>query len=989
MVLAALAAVVVGVLLASTLVGVSAPVPRGAAPALGPHPAVMPAVTHGDLVVGSGETFNITTPANGSSTYYQGGNITVDSGGTLILHSVTLSFVEFVGSLGTPQERLSHIYHFLVNAGGTVKMNNSTITTDLITLSTYGKLNLTVAGTMSLLNSALAFAGWVRVTGATANLTLTNSVIEGNPQFPGLLSSHQTGLNETFVGDTGYAPTLNASAGGQVSLFASKVASIYQNNLSKNGTPAPLPLLNNSSEAITTAVNLTHFATPTDSTSVTQDLLYANEIAGGTVTFAYTATVGGTVGITVDYGGHAYSLGTVPVTATTSVASLPFSALLTKAINSQGAEAYLNYTGDFGVTPSKIAVSVASTTATGTMSDVSVQLNPAVSYNLTVTGAGSKLNVVDSSVDLSFYAPINYWWFSHKLELSGGATAFLANLSVPNSIPTVNASAAIVADNASTATLFRWASFNLTGKGGVLELQGGVATPYYAYGTTQANNATVNADNNLATSDPAIAGYLKVWDKLNHRPNYGESGFIGVASLLVATNQIGGTTGPDGDFLGDYNISVTAPTDTGTTAKQTVYWGGVTPYPEGVAFGTSGYQLTDFGPSFIFPQYSVKFQVTAVTVLANGNPDDTVKVGQTLGVQVTVKTLGAGPIDNLAATLFYNSTEGTILAGATPVPPNMTLTVNPTVTFVLSWVVTTTVTGKHSGSFGNTFWLLLVWNNNSAKHGGSEYQQGVQATIAPASTSPLGFLGQKFLGLPIWIWLVIAAAIVVAVVVLLFFFRRQAGGKLVECGECGNLIPELATSCPKCGAEFETDVVRCSRCSSTIPASSKFCPDCAVQLLGKPGEEALDPERQAYADFTERYRAEAKKALGDNYAEGAFWDWWKRQSSYLPYGQWRLQQGQGTPRTRATAPPPGPAGSGPGGAPARAAARPPPAAAGRPPARPPPGGAGAAPAAPPPAPETGAEAPAAPGGNLKACPNCSKEIPADYLVCPFCGSVTQ
>ena len=136
----------------------------------------------------------------------------------------------------------------------------------------------------------------------------------------------------------------------------------------------------------------------------------------------------------------------------------------------------------------------------------------------------------------------------------------------------------------------------------------------------------------------------------------------------------------------------------------------------------------------------------------------------------------------------------------------------------------------------------------------------------------------------------------VAILLFLFVARRQAAGKLVECGECGNLIPEDATVCPKCGAEFETDLIRCSRCASTIPADSKFCPECAAQLLGTPGEAESDPEKQAYADFTEKYRAEAKKELGDNYSEGAFWDWWKRQPTYTPFSQWSLQQGQGTAR---------------------------------------------------------------------------------------------
>ena len=67
----------------------------------------------------------------------------------------------------------------------------------------------------------------------------------------------------------------------------------------------------------------------------------------------------------------------------------------------------------------------------------------------------------------------------------------------------------------------------------------------------------------------------------------------------------------------------------------------------------------------------------------------------------------------------------------------------------------------------------------------------------------------------------------------------------------------------------------------------------------------VHPEKQAYADFTEKYRAEAKKELGDNYSEGAFWDWWKRQPTYTPFSQWSLQQGQGTARAGMTAPPVG------------------------------------------------------------------------------------
>ncbi|MCI4354859.1 MAG: zinc ribbon domain-containing protein, partial [Thermoplasmata archaeon] len=276
-------------------------------------------------------------------------------------------------------------------------------------------------------------------------------------------------------------------------------------------------------------------------------------------------------------------------------------------------------------------------------------------------------------------------------------------------------------------------------------------------------------------------------------------------------------------------------------------------------------------------------------------------------------------------------------------------------------------------------------------------------TVPGPATAPPDFLHQTFLGIPILYWILIAIAAAGAIIGVLFFLRRTARGKVVECGECGALIPENATACPQCGAEFESDLVRCSRCGSTIPAESQVCPECAAQLLGKPEDEARDPERQGYNDLVERFRAESKKELGDNYSEGAFWDWWKRQPTYLSFSQYRLQQSQGN-RSGMGAPPPAsqtglPASAGaaaaaasPGapaarrGTPPRAGPRPvspaPATAAAAPPARP-----TATPAA---TKATPAEAPpAAPVAGMKPCSNCGKEIPPEYLVCPFCGAVTQ
>jgi RNA polymerase subunit RPABC4/transcription elongation factor Spt4 len=285
--------------------------------------------------------------------------------------------------------------------------------------------------------------------------------------------------------------------------------------------------------------------------------------------------------------------------------------------------------------------------------------------------------------------------------------------------------------------------------------------------------------------------------------------------------------------------------------------------------------------------------------------------------------------------------------------------------------------------------------------------------IAGTPPAPPSFWDTPVFGPITWLYLIIIiAAVLAALAAFLLLTGRLSRGKLVECGECGSLIPAAATVCPKCGAEFEADLVRCSRCSSTVPANSAVCPECAAQLLGKPTDEAHDPERQGYSDFVERYRAESKKELGDNYGEGAFWDWWKRQPTYVSFNQWKLQQAASsragmtapivstpeaapsTPPTPPRRPPPGGAGPGAAPPPAARASVPPPkgsaAATTTAPAAPPtrrPAPAAPSTAAPPSPPEESGSAEAAAG--MRACGNCGKEIPSDFLVCPFCGAVTR
>jgi RNA polymerase subunit RPABC4/transcription elongation factor Spt4 len=1228
----ALAALVVllVVLSGAAVWGIGSHLPAATPAAASAPPEYAPdLVTHGDLYVAAGETYTI-FPTPGTHSYYQAGNITVAAGGTLIISNVTLTFLSYVGTTGTAQQRLEHIYSF--DDAGTVQVYNSTITTDLGIINAYAKLALTVTGNFTTWNSTLAFPGWLDATGAGADLTFNDSIVRNNPQV--------ANASEPLViqGDTAWAPQLNASGGATVNFFNSSFRDTYADNVNDNGMPGPAGLNTTGTIDFPSADNnITALSTPSDSANLTRDYLYyPNGFAGGEVSTIYTNPNTGntTASVTVYYKGQAFPLPGIlnfGDGVTGGFSEVPITAALVNALNAAGVLNYLNSTGGFGAGANQFAIDLTPVENNGgvSLAVLSLSLDPALSYNMAVAGAGTTFNAVDSVLDLTWSpapsSPLSatppYPWNSNKLLVDDGATAYLANVSSSQPLVGVFSYSAVVPDATSQVYLYRWAQFNLTGRGGVLPIDGGVLTAFYAYNSNQANNATANALNDLSTANPAIWGYVNYVDQLKGLPAYGESGRNGQAFLLLASGDLNGTSLPDGLFLGGYHINVTIPI--ATNNSQAFNWS-VSPYPSGVAAGTGFVGSPDFGPQLTFPgyfgqlsfgtqtltqngtalvgssiddyrvlgvtseltntgtspiynytatftygaapgvlldsvpltnltlapgastpldvswlvnttvtgifgapdhpfflnvtynggiakfgggtlaevlrvtitPYVAQFAYTGVVLTGNGTvlANATVRIGQGLGVQVTLTYSGAATVTSLEAALYYQETSTKPLATESLAGLAVN-TPGETVTLFFNWTVNDTTTGLRGTTFLNPFFLTLVWNGANPLIGGNTSVDSISISIAPSqlrftsfsapptsleltstsnyfssgtvqyngsqdasillyatatsggipiligetttssnagafdlswfplsgllspgttytlmaqavyngvtanktigtasvppsSTPVSNFLFEKFLGLPLWIWLAIAAAAIVAILAVLFISRRSAAGKLVECGECGNLIPEDATVCPKCGAEFESDLIRCSRCGSTIPADSRFCPECAAQLLGKPGEGGEDAERQGYADFTEKYRAEAKRELGENYNEGSFWDWWKRQPSYVSYSQWKQQQGQGVARSGMSAPPSGTetvpeAQASPGG-------RAPP---------PPRGGAGGAMAAPastapaaatPPPSSAGAAVPgAAAGGSLKPCPNCGKEIPPEYLVCPFCGSVTQ
>ncbi len=1067
------------------MIGAAALVPAtsGVARAL-PSSASAPATadaTNGDLIVPAGSTVTIQTPTPGG-TYYQGGNITVDAGGTLIVENTTISFVQYVTNGASLAVEFSHIYHF--SDAGTVEFIDSGIISNTNVQNFSAKIFVGVTGTLEAWDSTFEFPGWIEVSGAGAVATFNDSLINRDPAIAAD-SYPTTNLPTNLLGDEEYAPVLNVSAGAELNLLGTDYLNTYSDNWTLNGAVSPVPeVVANGLSLPTTGATFGsgYFAlTPDDPYAVAAAALYPSEANLVSVSITYTAGTG-TASVGVLYGGTTYHLGTASFAAGSGTDTLTAgvgSPLIT-AMMTEGLPLYANQSIVFSAVTATGAVSI---------SQMTVSMTPDPSFNLTAWGSGSRINALNSLIDVNFVpsyynlsapAPV-FVWDSNKVGVYDGAEAFLANISFVVPAPANFSTSPILTDATSEAFLYRWAQFNLEGQAAI-HVADAKLTPFYAYNSGQTGNATANAANDLATASPAIWGYVNYWDGLHGVPSYGTSNVGGAAWLLLADSQLTGTSLPDGNYLGNYHVGVSLPS---SSLAPVWLYAAVSPYPQGVANSSPGYAAPDVQPTTYISGYYGAASLSAPVILANGTaaPDSQVREGQVLGVQLTLVDEGTARIFNVNATLYWNDSKNSrALANFTASDLNLT-TPGQNLTFVLSWYVNDSVTGLQ-GNFTHAFFLNLSWNYGQQQYAGGVLHDNASVVITPSTivivslvppTSPLdtsnayvttgviayngtqsaaifitatpvgggspvtigagtsfpgkfvvywsslstlltpgttyylkatatyngasttklfpgtysvpsttsatGFLDQKILGLPLWLWLAIAAAVVIAIVAVLWIFRRQAAGKLVECGECGELIPEDATVCPKCGAEFENDLVRCSRCSATIPANSQFCPECGAQLLGKPGEGESDPERQAYADFTERFRTEAKKELGDNYTESAFWDWWKRQPSYVPFSQWKAQQAQGAPRAGMSQPPTGTevsASGGPGSAPA---ARP--AAATM-----------AAPAAGAPAPAATAAAPplaatTAPASGLKPCPSCGKEIPPEYLVCPFCGAVTQ
>ncbi len=148
------------------------------------------------------------------------------------------------------------------------------------------------------------------------------------------------------------------------------------------------------------------------------------------------------------------------------------------------------------------------------------------------------------------------------------------------------------------------------------------------------------------------------------------------------------------------------------------------------------------------------------------------------------------------------------------------------------------------------------------------------------------------LGIQWWLLLVIIAAVAGILIGVTVYFKVYGLGKMVECGECGAFIPEDATTCPKCGVEFEKDMAKCSNCQAWIPVDVKQCPECGVEFATGEVEMADYQEkmRLQYDEVVGKFKQEAQRQLGRALSDREFQEWWRKQATFVTFEDWLREE---------------------------------------------------------------------------------------------------
>lgn len=266
----------------------------------------------------------------------------------------------------------------------------------------------------------------------------------------------------------------------------------------------------------------------------------------------------------------------------------------------------------------------------------------------------------------------------------------------------------------------------------------------------------------------------------------------------------------------------------------------------------------------------------------------------TVSVDTTLANLGTIYVNS---TIMINITVNTSSYAGVTVPVSIKLMIGSTVE---KNITASVKSGTESSvqiqvpSVANTYTLNITATYDFASgYYKSTTNNMINVIPLPVPPKPVQTQSQSS-AIPLGLILgIVVVVIVVLLLVFLFVLPKMKGGKFVECGECGAIIPASAIKCPKCGADFEVDTVKCSECGAWVSSSSKVCSECGAVFTGEKlqANSSQEKARKAYLDYIQKYKDMAKTEMGKDYSELNFWKWWKSKPSYVTFSKWSGEEG--------------------------------------------------------------------------------------------------
>src|SRR2546426_1152059 len=124
------------------------------------------------------------------------------------------------------------------------------------------------------------------------------------------------------------------------------------------------------------------------------------------------------------------------------------------------------------------------------------------------------------------------------------------------------------------------------------------------------------------------------------------------------------------------------------------------------------------------------------------------------------------------------------------------------------------------------------------------------------------------------------------------WLRTRPSPRATDSSSARSTCRRDATTCPKCGVEFERDMAKCSNCQAWIPVDVKQCPECGVEFAT--GEvEMVDYEekmRLQYDEVVSKLRQEASRELGRDLSDRDFQELWKKQPTFFTFEDWLREE---------------------------------------------------------------------------------------------------